>query len=220
LALTAAYVKQDQTFRDRIVPMLQHADFGIDEVNVSEEPFRLDVPPETPDNLKQFYRAFDSAYREVFGDETSKLNVQMIHRVLGSDVREPFNLEQEESSGTQRFFSLIGLFLDTLSSGAVGVVDELDCSMHPLLVRKLIELFQSPERNTKGAQLIFATHDITLMDPELFRRDQIWLVEKNRNGASEVFSLHDFDAKDTETFQRNYLAGRYGGVPKFGPMLG
>ncbi len=95
--------------------------------------------------------------------------------------------------------------------------------MHPILTRKLIELFQSPEVNKKGAQLIFATHDITLMDPELFRRDQIWLVEKNRSGASEIFSLYDFDTKDrprnTEAFQRNYLAGRYGAVPKFGPIF-
>src|SRR5439155_5216535 len=102
------------------------------------------------------------------------------------------------------------------------VVDELDCSMHPLLVRKLIELFQSPQVNTKGAQLLFTTHDSTLLDPELFRRDQIWLVEK-RQGASEFFSLYDFNTEErprnTEAFQRNYLAGRYGGVPQFGPTF-
>ena len=61
------------------------------------------------------------------------------------------------------------------------------------------------------------------MDPELFRRDQIWIVEKNKAGASELYSLYDFDPKDrprnTEKFQRNYLAGRYGGVPKFGPIF-
>jgi AAA15 family ATPase/GTPase len=129
----------------------------------------------------------------------------------------------DESNGTQRFFALAGPFLDALAKGTVVVVDELECSMHPLLTRKLIELFQSPEANKSGAQLIFATHDSTLMDPELFRRDQIWLVEKNRRGASELFSLYDFDTKDrprnTEVFQRNYLAGRYGGVPKFGPTF-
>lgn len=95
--------------------------------------------------------------------------------------------------------------------------------MHPLLTRKLIELFQSPETNTKGAQLIFTTHDSSLMDPELFRRDQIYLVEKDSTGASEVFSLNDFDpkkrARSTEAFERNYLAGRYGGVPDLDPFF-
>jgi hypothetical protein len=80
--------------------------------------------------------------------------------------------------------------------------------------------------NSKGAQLIFATHDVTLMDPQLFRRDQLWLVEKNPQGASELYSLYDFKESEggarprsTEAFVRNYLAGRYGAVPSFGPAL-
>ena len=101
------------------------------------------------------------------------------------------------------------------------VLDEFDCSLHPLLSRKLIELFQSPDVNAKGAQLVFAVHDPTLMDERLFRSDQIWLTEKNQSGATELFSFYDFKKKprSTESFQKNYLVGRYGGIPQFGPIF-
>jgi AAA15 family ATPase/GTPase len=132
-------------------------------------------------------------------------------------------MEQDESNGTQRFFALAGPFLDALDQGSVVVIDELDCSMHALLTRKLIELFQAATVNTRGAQLFFTTHDSNLMDPDLFRRDQIWLTEKDSRGASKLFSLYDFDTKErprnTEAFERNYLAGRYGAIPRFGPIF-
>ena len=86
-----------------------------------------------------------------------------------------------------------------------------------------MELFQSPEANRRGAQLILATHDSTLMDPNLFRRDQIWLVEKNERGASEILSLYDFNAKDrprsSDPFARHNMSGKYGGIPTFGPIF-
>jgi hypothetical protein len=95
--------------------------------------------------------------------------------------------------------------------------------MHPQLTRKLVEMFHSAEMNPKGAQLIFATHDTNLMTPSLFRRDQIWLTEKGKNGGTELFSLSDIESKKRprkeEPFEKNYLAGRYGGIPNFGPAL-
>lgn len=91
--------------------------------------------------------------------------------------------------------------------------------MHPLLTRKLVELFQSPVANKNSAQLFFTTHDSTLMTPSLFRRDQIWLVEKNAEEASELLSLYDFKTRNDEAYQRNYLAGRYGAVPNFGAFF-
>jgi len=111
---------------------------------------------------------------------------------------------------------IAGPLFNALETGAFFVIDELDASMHPLLTRRLLELFQNPQANTKGAQLLFTTHDPALFDQELFRRDQIWLAEK-RNGASEFFSLTDIDPapRNTEVFLRNYLAGRYGGTPQF-----
>ena len=134
-----------------------------------------------------------------------------------------FSLEEDESNGTQRFFALIGPVLNVLDHGGLLVVDELECSMHPLLTRKVVELFHNPEANPKGAQLIFATHDSTLMSPALLRRDQIWLMEKNFKSATEMFSLCEIERekrpRKEESFGKNYLAGRYGGVPIFGPAL-
>jgi len=215
---TARHAKDDPGFMGRVCQMIQHADISIDRLSVAEEPIE-----------RQFFEKYFSGefLRElnIPGDEEdmTRLKIQAAHTLSGGKGKEVFDFERDESNGTKRFFALCGPFLDAMEKGAVVVVDELECSMHPLLTRKLIELFQSPNANKKGAQLIFATHDSTLMDPELFRRDQIWLVEKNQKGSSELFSLYDFDTKDrprnTEAFQRNYLAGRYGGVPKFGPIF-
>lgn len=214
---TARRIRENRAFYKDVLQLIQHADLGIDEIVVAEEPFEL---KDVPEELKAVVSALTDAMTSLGASERGLLTVKTLHHLAGLKGYEEFDIQMDESNGTQRFFALAGPFLDALAKGTVVVIDELECSMHPLLTRKLIELFQSPEANKKGAQLIFATHDSTLMDPELFRRDQIRLVEKNRRGASEVFSLYDFDTKDrprnTEAFQRNYLAGRYGGVPKFG----
>lgn len=131
-----------------------------------------------------------------------------------------FNLDVDDSTGTQRLFTLAGLFYSVLDLGVFLAIDELDASMHPLLTRKLLKLFQSAEANPKGAQLLFTTHDPSLLDQDLFRRDQIWLAEKFK-GASSFYSLADIKpaVRNTESFLRNYLAGRYGGTPHLGPAL-
>lgn len=119
----------------------------------------------------------------------------------------------DESEGTQRLYMLAGLLIEILRHGHVLIVDELDSSLHPLLVRKLVELFQTPSANKNGAQLIFTTHNTTLLDQSLFRRDQIWLVEKTRDQASALYPLTEFSPRIGEALEDNYLMGRYGGVP-------
>lgn len=128
-----------------------------------------------------------------------------------------FDFVQDESRGTNRFFTAAVFLLDALQEGAFLVIDELDASMHPLLTRRLLEMFQSPDANPNGAQLLFTTHDAVLLDSALFRRDQIILAEK-RSGASIFYSLADIEPpiRSTESFLRNYLAGRYGGTPHLG----
>jgi AAA15 family ATPase/GTPase len=119
----------------------------------------------------------------------------------------------DESQGTQKLFSLAGPMFDILSKGTLFAIDELDRSMHPLLVRKIVETFHDPTLNCNGAQLIFTTHDTSLLDSALFRRDQIWFTEKQTDQSSSLASLSDFSARKDEAFERGYLAGRYGGVP-------
>jgi hypothetical protein len=119
----------------------------------------------------------------------------------------------DESLGTQRLFALAGPVLDILKTGRILIVDELDSSLHPLLVRRLISLFHNPKINVTNAQLIFTTHDTSLLDPELLRRDQIWFVEKNREQATTLYPFTDFSPRKREAWERGYLMGRYGALP-------
>lgn len=124
----------------------------------------------------------------------------------------------EESQGTQRLYGLMAPVLDILKRGRILIVDELDSSLHPLLVRRLISMFHDPSLNKNGAQLIFSTHDTSLLDRTLLRRDQIWFTEKDSDQATRVYPLTDFSPRKQEAWERGYLAGRYGAVPFFGEM--
>jgi AAA15 family ATPase/GTPase len=119
----------------------------------------------------------------------------------------------DESQGTQKLFSLAGPILDILKHGKVLVIDELDRSLHPLLVRQIVSTFHDPEQNRRGAQLIFTTHDTSLLDSHVLRRDQIWLAEKQENQSSKMVPLSEFSPRKGEALEKGYLSGRYGGVP-------
>lgn len=120
----------------------------------------------------------------------------------------------DESSGTRNLLFLTGPILDILNKGLTLVVDELDTSLHTLLVQALVRLFHQVEVNTGGAQLIFTTHDTSLLDAYgLFRRDQIWFVEKGPDQSSSLYPLLDFSPRKNEAFERGYLQGRYGALP-------
>lgn len=123
----------------------------------------------------------------------------------------------QESVGTQRFFSRIGLWMDALNSGAVLVMDEIEASMHPLLTRHLIEMIQDQTTNQNHAQLIFTTHDTGLLDLKLLRRDQIWFAEKDeKTMQTDIYALTEFSPRKEENIARGYLQGRYGAIPFIG----
>lgn len=120
----------------------------------------------------------------------------------------------DESSGTRNLLFLAGPILKILAQGLTLIVDELDTSLHPMLVSRLIQLFHNSDFNRNGAQLIFTTHDTSLLDvPDLFRRDQIWFVEKDNKQISSLYSLLEFSPRKNEALGRGYLIGRYGGLP-------
>ncbi|MEU4238466.1 ATP-binding protein [Actinoplanes sp. NPDC026619] len=124
----------------------------------------------------------------------------------------------DESEGTLAWTELLTVALDALGGGAVLVVDEIDASLHPQLTARLVELFRSPETNSSGAQLLFTTHDATLLgtnlNADVLRRDEIWFVEKKPDGASTLFPLSDFRPRKGENWERRYLVGSYGAVPE------
>ncbi|MCI0460156.1 MAG: AAA family ATPase [Gemmataceae bacterium] len=223
---TAMRLKDDATFRERVLRLIRHADLGISDLEVSEEQSRVfsgSVPARLSGRyavvLPHWYPTMATGAVNTAHVPTAP-TIRSIHRSADGEAV-PFDFLEAESNGTQRFFALAGPWLDALDQGALLVIDELDCSMHPSLTWKLVELFQTSDANPHGAQLVFSTHDSTLMDLELFRRDQIWIVEKDRAGASRLSSLYDFEEKprNNEAVQQRYLAGRYGGVPVFGPTF-
>lgn len=120
----------------------------------------------------------------------------------------------EESFGTKKLFVIGSLILDTLDDGGVLVIDELDKGLHPLISKLLISLFNSKKNNPKNAQLIFATHDSSLLDLEILRRDQISFVDKEYEGNSIFYKLSDIKGvrKDTP-IDKWYLSGRFKAIP-------
>ncbi|MCC5808485.1 MAG: ATP-binding protein [Opitutales bacterium] len=127
-----------------------------------------------------------------------------------------FDLNEDESQGTQKFIALSGPVTHTLEEGSILVIDELEARLHPKLTQAIVDLFHSPV-NERNAQLVCATHDVTLLDPERFRRDQVWFCEKGSDGATSLFSLAEFDpqkVRSTTKFSRQYMLGLFGAVPK------
>lgn len=128
----------------------------------------------------------------------------------------PFHFDKQESEGTKKLLYLLGPWYDSLKNSKVLVIDELDSRLHSHLTLRLIDFFH--KCNLSNAQLICAVHDITLLNKETFRRDQIWFIEKNQFGASELISLADFKTdtvRNKSAFDKNYLDGKYGAIPYF-----
>lgn len=108
-------------------------------------------------------------------------------------------------------------FLSVLDRGGTLIVDEIDSSLHPLLTTQLIKLFQEPDTNPRGAQLVFTSHDASLLGrvdgEDILKRDQVWFVEKDKYGETRLFALSEFKPRAGENHERRYLGGSYGGVP-------
>ncbi len=129
-----------------------------------------------------------------------------------------FAFNRNESEGTIKYFSLAYPIIDALDNGKRIVIDELDSKLHPLLVKRIIALFNDAKTNPKGAQLLFTAHDTFLLGAGLFRRDQIWFTQKNSFGATELFSLAEYKVRSTSPFERDYLLGKYGATPIIGDI--
>ena len=125
----------------------------------------------------------------------------------------------DESSGTKKLFGLLPFIAKSLLKGTTLVIDELDAKIHPVLLRYLIMTFSNMEKNKKGAQLIFTSHDLSTMNSEVFRRDEIWFVAKGNSQNSKLYSLVEFKNKKGESvrkdakFDKQYLEGKYGADP-------
>ena len=121
---------------------------------------------------------------------------------------------QEESLGTQLLFFYGPLLKDAFEKGKTVILDEIDKSMHPSLVKFIMNLFRDPDINKAGAQLIVTTHETGILTLDMFRRDQIYFTEKDsRTGVTDLYSLDEFSVRKTENIEKGYLMGRYGAIP-------
>lgn len=196
--------------KKRILELLNAADLSITDLKLEMKKFdSTDLPSDMPEPVKDIIK------KELDGKEIAE--VKFLHTVAGS--KELVVLDSDdESVGTRKLFTLAGPWLDVIDNGHVLFVDELNNSMHPLLVRFLISLINNPQINRKNAQLVFSTHDTSVLDNELFRRDQIWFTEKDATSATNLYPLSDFTPRKGEALEKGYLNGRYGALPYIGDV--
>ena len=126
---------------------------------------------------------------------------------------------REESEGSRVLFSIAGPWLDVLKNGHTLVVDELHNSLHPLALKFLVGLFHDSRFNTGNAQLIFTSHETSIMTKGFMHPDQVWLLEKGNAGNSLLFPLSDYKVRDVSAFQKAYLDGRYGAIPRISDIV-
>lgn len=149
-------------------------------------------------------------------EENNRIEIYTRHIVDGKDVE--FKLK-EESSGTRKIFGLLPFVANSIVNGRTLIIDELDAKIHPILLKYIIELFSDKEKNRRGAQLIFTSHDLSTMNNEVFRRDEIWFVAKGRSQNSKLYSLVEFKNDKGESvrkdakYDKQYLEGKYGADP-------
>jgi hypothetical protein len=195
-----------------VLALLRAADLGI----TGAKKYELD--PVMKERLQRAVRILAGQEGEPDGTDEGpsfdQLGVRLIHRGTAGEVE--LNT-RDESLGTLVWFGLVGPVIEALADGAVLLADELDASLHPALVAELIRIFQDPKSNPRRAQLVFNSHDATILgdstSTRLIGRDQIWFTDKRADGSTRLYPLSDLDPRKDEAVGRRYLAGRYGAVP-------
>lgn len=200
-----------ENHRDALLSLLRYADFGISDIEVENQ----QMPAEQAEKLVAAVKAIDPARADTLDpQQVTTSDIRLTHTPGGASL--PLRVE---SSGTRTWLELLGPVVSFLRRGACLVIDELDARLHPDLAAKLVALFQDPGANSNGAQLVFNTHDVTLLrktSAARLHRDQIWLTEKDEDGVTRLFPLTEYRVRDTlDDVEGRYLAGRYGGVPFF-----
>ncbi|GIH72467.1 AAA family ATPase [Sphaerimonospora thailandensis] len=166
--------------------------------------------------IKELLRVADLGITgaEVIREGKKHPTVKLIHQSAAGEV--PLDW-QHESFGTRSWFALLGPVLLALDEGAVLLIDELDASLHPRFAAEVVRLFRDPNANPRGAQLVFTSHDSSLLatpsGERLLEPGQVWLTEKNKDGATELYPLTAAEPGEDENLMKSYLAGAFGGVP-------
>ncbi|NLY65623.1 MAG: ATP-binding protein [Alcaligenaceae bacterium] len=193
---------ETESSRQEIINFMNSADLSIADIQIKKIAITEEfLPEDMPVPLRETF------LENLAGKKL--LKPRFFHKDVNTQENIEFE-EEEESDGTRALFAFAGPWLDVIKHERVLVIDELDTSLHPLLVHYLVKLLH--QANSK-AQLVFTTHDTTLLSQKLLRRDQVWFTEKNKKSATELYPLSDFSPRDNEAIERGYLNGRYGGIP-------
>jgi hypothetical protein len=193
---------EDDARRKRVVDFLNLADLSIEDLKITSHRFSPDSLPEDMPPLMR-----DEMMRHM-KDQTFH-DVAFLHRDLESGDLVSLD-EQVESDGTRGLYAFAGPWLDVMDNDRVLIVDELDTSLHPLIVHQLVRLLQT---QGKHAQLVFTTHDTSIMSAKVMRRDQVWFVERGTTKSTRLYSLAEFSVREQEAIEKGYLGGRYGAIP-------
>ncbi len=205
-----------------IKDILNWFEYGIDFLNYGNSIQELRMAIANSDDVKSLVldmiqeMDLDIVNFRVEEMENERIEVYTKHIVAGYESE--LNLS-DESSGTKKLFGLLPFIADSLASGTTLVIDELDAKIHPALLRHIIMMFNDMEINRHGAQLIFTSHDLSTMNSEVFRRDEIWFVAKGNRQNSKLYSLVEFKNDKGESvrkdakFDKQYLEGKYGADP-------
>jgi AAA15 family ATPase/GTPase len=202
-ALSNAFtIKKFEENKKDVLSFLSHADLSIADIAVHREKFD---PSQVPDEMPKVLR--EEFIRSMSGREVASTKFYM--NSIDDDGLIEFE-DEDMSAGTKALFTFAGPWLDVMSNGRILFVDELDSSLHPLIVHQLIDILHAANSN---AQIVFTTHDTTVLAQGLLRRDQIWMIEKDSNQSSVLTPLSDYSVREDEALEKGYLAGRYGGIP-------
>lgn len=190
----------DEKRKKYIVDFLKYGDTGIEDVNTFNVPFKSESKNDSEN------------------DKKTKLVVstkKKYNKNLEFQEDESFPFRMMESEGTLKLFELSPIIFEALKENRTLIIDEFDARLHPLLTKKIIELFSS--KQNLSSQLVFVTHDTNLLSADLLRRDQIEFVEKDKYGVSHLYSLVQFKGiRNAASFEKDYINGKYGAIPFLG----
>ncbi|WP_170400151.1 AAA family ATPase [Ruegeria arenilitoris] len=191
--------------KEEIIALMNSADVPLEDLKIEVGKFDIDeLPKELPkEAVEEFRRRYKDA-QVIKNMETVRSDSN------GAKITLDF---EYESAGTQMLFKLAGPLLHTLRSGITLVIDELQNNLHPLALKYVVDLFASEKNNPNGAQLIFTSHEASILDDSCIHRDQVWFVEKHKNLSSHLFPLSSFKEREIASLQKAYLDGRFGGIP-------
>lgn len=221
---------EDTNLQELFTEMLDYFDTGIDGIDFKSLDFdKAQIPEEIKEDIKTDLLSDKSEKNNVFlsnpqddkyyvFSKTSENDIEAKvlktkHKVTGGTF-ELFDLK-DESDGTRRIMDLIPLIIDFFKGGNVFVIDEVERSLHPNLVKDLFEFILNKCEKV-SSQIIVTSHEATLLTQKLLRKDEIWFAVKNNRGETGLHSLEDYNVRFDKEIMKDYLLGRYKGVPKLG----